>query len=235
MSGLATAKNGKGTGDIIRGLKPRLVIEPWTEGPKAKRDATQPTAEPKDNFQLVESLRAQRVIVNNVLDEAELLGRASPVPREAGALRAVAAEGMEGVFNLSAVKNLQTMCPDENHRYVFHGSANGLGAILPGVKVTTLGPPTLKQSEAIRKETASDQNEFWMLQTRTRSSGPCRRKTGSSSPLPAHRKADRDVHGCLRQRTSCAISLRARAGLCPELVPRERRNFWASSASSTRR
>jgi hypothetical protein len=34
---------------------------------------------------------------------------------------------------------------------------------LPGVKMHVLGPPTLKQSKAIRKMRSSDEVEFWML------------------------------------------------------------------------
>ena len=41
ISGFATAK-GKGTGDVIRSLKPALVVQPWTEDPKLGPKATGP-------------------------------------------------------------------------------------------------------------------------------------------------------------------------------------------------
>jgi hypothetical protein len=55
----------------------------------------------------------------------------------------------------------------KRHTYVYHGSKSGLESILPGVQVTVLGPPTLVQSDDIRKERREDQNEFWMLQAQT--------------------------------------------------------------------
>ncbi len=41
ISGFATAK-GKGTGDVIKGLKPSYVVQPWTEDPNLAPDATGP-------------------------------------------------------------------------------------------------------------------------------------------------------------------------------------------------
>jgi hypothetical protein len=35
--------------------------------------------------------------------------------------------------------------------------------VLPGVSVKVLGPPTLEQSDKIRKERATDKNQFWMI------------------------------------------------------------------------
>ena len=44
ISGFATKKNGKGSGDIIASCKPDVVLQPWTEHPKARVDAkTAPT------------------------------------------------------------------------------------------------------------------------------------------------------------------------------------------------
>jgi len=34
-------------------------------------------------------------------------------------------------------------------------------SLLPGVKCTVLGPPTLEQTDQIRKQRARDPNEFW--------------------------------------------------------------------------
>jgi len=43
LAGFATSPNGKGPGDVIRALKPDVVVQPWTEDPKAKPDAKRPT------------------------------------------------------------------------------------------------------------------------------------------------------------------------------------------------
>ena len=42
ISGFTTAKNGKGTGDIISALNPKVVVQPWTEDPSLAIDATGP-------------------------------------------------------------------------------------------------------------------------------------------------------------------------------------------------
>src|SRR3954469_15662277 len=42
IQGFTTSK-GHGTGDIIAGLKPDLIVQPWTEDPEAKRNATAAT------------------------------------------------------------------------------------------------------------------------------------------------------------------------------------------------
>src|SRR5262249_31017526 len=43
ISGFATNAAGTASGDIIASLKPDLVVQPWTEDPKAKPNATGPT------------------------------------------------------------------------------------------------------------------------------------------------------------------------------------------------
>jgi hypothetical protein len=68
--------------------------------------------------------------------------------------------GEKDLPNLSAVKNLQRM--GRRNRYVHYGEDSGLGSVLPGVTVHVLGPPTLRQSTAIRKKRAASRDEFWL-------------------------------------------------------------------------
>jgi len=68
--------------------------------------------------------------------------------------------GEQNLPNLSAVKNLQKIAR-RNH-YVHYGSDSGLERVLPGVTAHVLGPPTLQQSQAIRKQRAEDPGEFWL-------------------------------------------------------------------------
>ena len=42
ISGFETKKNGTGTGDVIRALKPDLVVQPWTEDSEARHDGHGP-------------------------------------------------------------------------------------------------------------------------------------------------------------------------------------------------
>ena len=68
--------------------------------------------------------------------------------------------GENNLPNLSAVKNLQKMA--RRNRYVHFGADSGLENLLPGVTAQVLGPPTLQQSQSIRKERSEDRGEFWL-------------------------------------------------------------------------
>ncbi len=150
ISGFARAR-GKGPGEIIRGLKPRLVIQPWTEDPKAATDATAPTR----------SLHVKTLA--QMQDMAGHLATVAKSLRGEGfrAMRAeLAAIGLDNISNRDAIENLQGMAPN---RFVHYGRSAGLGRILPGVKVTVLGPPTIDQTNTILKQRSRDADEFWHL------------------------------------------------------------------------
>ena len=162
ISGFSTTKAGKGTGDVIRKLNPDLVVQPWTEEPGAKTDARKPTAlaARKQGFALM--LSHMQDASAGLAEEAARLAATEPLKRNVPMFRRLQFAGEEGIKNLSAIKNLQQM--GKRHSYVYHGSKSGLETMLPGVKVTVLGPPTLEQSDAIKKERQVDQEQFWMLQ-----------------------------------------------------------------------
>lgn len=171
MSGFATNAKGTGPGDIIRSLKPTVVVQPWTEDPDAEKDAQQATtniaqglslANVNDKVAAVGMLLGMQAVSEGIVVEAERL-RASEQPGiRQRRFAHLAFHGEEGIKNASAVNNLRTM--GKRRAYVSHGSKSGLEALLPGVKVTVLGPPTLKQSSAIRSQRHKDAAEFWMLQ-----------------------------------------------------------------------
>lgn len=159
ISGFA-ARNGDGPGAIIRDLRPKLVIQPWTEDPDAARDADRPTR----------NLAPARARV------ARHLRMLADMNRYAGfALQA--AEHLKGrlladlrdqlaflgddnsLANRDAVTNLMTMAP--KRRYVYFGARSGLEPLLPGVAVRVLGPPTLAQTQAIARQRAVDKDQFW--------------------------------------------------------------------------
>jgi hypothetical protein len=95
--------------------------------------------------------------------------------RLSAAVSASAFIGEQNLPNLSAIKNLQRIAA-RNH-YVHYGSDSGLEAILPGVTIHVLGPPTLQQSQAIRKQRAEDPGEFWLVRA-------LRTLSDNSSPFP---------------------------------------------------
>jgi hypothetical protein len=159
ISGFATNKKGTASGDIIASLKPKVVVQPWTEDPKAKPDATKAkNAQPKAKALFVQSLADMNQFSASVLEELSQLKGA--VGKRL--LSQLAFLGEDNLKNLSAVENLMTM--GKKHAYVNYGSKSGLEGVLPGVKTHVLGPPTIEQSSAIRSMRKEDAAEFWHLQ-----------------------------------------------------------------------
>lgn len=157
LSGFTRQPDGKGTGDILRALKPDVVIQPWTEDPLAQADALTPSAKNDPGLATIRALANMHIFAAGVVKESRQLQGKLGAKR----LAQLAFLGEENLTNADAVKNLMTM---GKNFYVYHGSRSGLETVLPGVKIHVLGPPTLRQSSAIRQQRAKDADEFWQLQ-----------------------------------------------------------------------
>jgi hypothetical protein len=159
ISGFATKADGKGSGNVIRDLKPRVVVQPWTEAPEAPLDWIGPEDDVggKAFGRRLASLAAMQAVAGQAAAFAEAKGARLP--------KAIAEQlsfiGRDNISNLSAIENLQTM--GERNVFVFHGCDAGLAEVLPGIEVDVLGPPTLRQTETIRKQRSRDKDEFWQL------------------------------------------------------------------------
>lgn len=167
ISGFATNASKTATGNIIADCQPDVVIQPWTEDPKAKDKAKEATAvhalSPDKAF--LASLDNMHTVSASVLAEANHL-RSGLSLGLLDRLKFLAVDnaGDKEPANKSAIDNLNGMAKGRRGNfYVSFGSESGLEDVLPGVKTHVLGPPTLKQSEDILKE-ASVNKEFWMLQ-----------------------------------------------------------------------
>ncbi|HEX9670526.1 MAG TPA: MBL fold metallo-hydrolase [Thermoanaerobaculia bacterium] len=178
VSGFARKKGGNGSGDIIRSLKPDLVIQPWTEHPQLD-----PQAKGLGNFapadkQRVAALTDVQGFLRGVVSYATAARGWSPaLRRELGFL------GQNGLGNKSAVENLMTMATAKSgQKYVRFGSPLGLSKVLPGVKVTVLGPPTIEQQTTVEKQRREDTTEFWHLFAAAAPQPPGARGKG---PFPA--------------------------------------------------
>ncbi len=153
VSGFSTRSDGTGSGDIIRSLKPDVVIQPWTEDPNAKPDARRATRVSQAGRAMVAMLDDLHSVASAVQQQAKGLSPRSGLRRQLEFL------GETNLANRSAVENLMSM--GKTRRYVNFGAGSGLR--LPGVRVRVLGPPTLEQSETIRKQRHKDESEFWHL------------------------------------------------------------------------
>ena len=158
ISGFETKSGGKGTGDTIRSLKPKLVVQPWTEDPKLGIKATGPKNGGLGigTGQHVAALSLMQRVAGETLRASKSTGYFdSSLKQQLSFL------GENNLANASAVKNLMTMAKND---YVFSGKATKLQDLLPGVKVHVLGPPTVDQTDTIKKQRSKDPDEFWQFQ-----------------------------------------------------------------------
>jgi hypothetical protein len=134
------------------------VLQPWTEHPKARTNATQAPSNLTSNKAFVQALGDMHAISAAVLAEAgrrkSMLGAAT--------LKELEFIGKDNLSNMSAVENLMRM--GKRNYYLNYGSKSGLESVLPGVKIRVLGPPTLKQSSEIKIQRSKDEAEFWQFQ-----------------------------------------------------------------------
>jgi hypothetical protein len=184
-------KNGKASGDIIRALQPDVVIQPWTEHPKLGTQATGLGQFGVADHQQVVALRD----VGRFLQAVASFARSAP----RGWSRAIRTElaflGELGIGNQSAVENLMTMAvAKKGQKYVRFGSPAGLGAVLPGVKVSVIGPPTIEQLADVQQQRRKDAAEFWHILAAAPPRAP---KASSKGPFPA-RHAMKHVPGYAR-------------------------------------
>ena len=180
ISGFKTNKEGTATGNIIASCNPDLVVQPWTEDPKAKRNAISFAAAHKSQSKtFLASLDNMHAISSSILAESKHLG--SGLNKNLiGQLKFLAAdnEGEKDLSNKSAIDNLNEMAKKRlGNFYVSFGGESGLEQVLPGVKTHVLGPPTLKEAKRGLSEAFEDP-EFWMLHARA--GGPVR---GEDAPL----------------------------------------------------
>jgi len=180
ISGFATGSGGPSSGAIIKALNPDVVVQPWTEKLSLAEDALGPKG--SQGF-------AHRAAARNLNQmqqaAAQVVDALDTHPRRFS--QALAARmrfiGEDNISNVSAVKNLASM--GRKQVYTFHEGPSGLEAVLPGIKTHVLGPPTLRQSEAIKKQRAKDPDEFWHLQFKRLAAGGA--QTGYGDPVfPNH-------------------------------------------------
>jgi hypothetical protein len=191
ISGFATGAKSA-TGNLIAACNPDFVIQPWTEDPRAKPNALEATL-----MEGGQSLSAEKHFLHTLEHMHAVAGVALDAARSVATFDVRAGEalsflGEDNLQNRKAVDNLATMGSAQvKRRYAKFGDELGLEKVLPGVKVRVLGPPSLKQSETIRKQRDSDPTEFWQLQERAWSvfGREARARRSGSRPIFGGRKA----------------------------------------------
>ena len=125
ISGFATNAQGTASGNVIASLKPKLVLQPWTEHPKVAVDATGPAfAGPNGGGKgFAQALVGMQKFANRVTQFAvsEAGKRLSPAVREQ-----LSFIGQNNLSNLSAVQNLMNMGQGAKGEYLYFGARTKL-------------------------------------------------------------------------------------------------------------
>ena len=158
-------------GDVIQGLRPKLVIQPWTEDPVIPEDATGPAARGSSRGARGLSLGDVKLGLRRLELAAQQVVEALPqLEARKGVTRTtreqILAIGMNNIANREAVENIQKL--SGLHRYLAFGDILDLSAVLPHVTVDVLGPPTLDQSSDVAKMAQVNPVEFWHLAASSR-------------------------------------------------------------------
>ena len=190
ISGFARTPSGKGSGAVIAECKPDVVIQPWTEDPKAKTDDKAPTKGGTSRMAFTAGLDA----MHRVAEQAAKVGKNPPPTMSRAIAGQLSFIGEDNMKNLSAVRNLMEMGRRKGAKAVFahHKSRSGLETKLEGVVVTVLGPPTLAQTDKIGSM-AKSHPEFWTLLGGSKSVQKMKiAHTDSAGPVPAEARWFRD-------------------------------------------
>lgn len=160
ISGFSDAGGKDSPGAIIASCKPEIVIQPWTENPDARANATSApllakTKKASEKRLFFASLAAMQAVAEEVVNLAPRWRGAS------GRITALDKLAANNTRNPDAVRNLRKM-GKKPPRFLQYGSVSGLEnpKILPGVKVRVLGPPTLKEQNI--KKYAKKSDEYWL-------------------------------------------------------------------------
>jgi L-ascorbate metabolism protein UlaG (beta-lactamase superfamily) len=197
ISGFGTTGATGGSGKIIRDLRPRLVLQPWTEDPDARADAKQATTASGTSKGFVGSL----AIMNDIAGRVQRLADGNPTWMSAAVRKELSFLGADNIANRSAIDNLIAMGeqPGAKARYLRYGAKTGLESLLPGVKVHVLGPPDLTQTDSIRKMRSKDKDQFWhfvrgavSLRAAAQAPGPGSKTKAKRQPVPIEGRWFRD-------------------------------------------
>jgi hypothetical protein len=187
ISGFSRTKGGKGPGDIIAKMKIKRVVQPWTEHPKTKANSKSAPSV------LAVAGPGAKSLSSAVTDASDAVGHEIArllstrlAPQVRGVLLDAKHQVVHSLKNQKMVDGLRALATQAGKKggaYVSAGQSPGLGALLPGVKVTVLGPPTLEQ---VKKETLkyapNTSPEYWLrLRSEMRASERVSRARGGVS------------------------------------------------------
>lgn len=140
---------------------PTLVVRPWTEDPEADERFTGEEGDAPGEASLG-FVRALRDADAFAAAAAETIAP----PGSQGLRRQLHMMAFDQVSNPAAVAQLDAWAKPDRGEHLHHGCPTRLESLLPGVRITVLGPPTIEQHPQVTRMRDVDQEEFWMLYRR---------------------------------------------------------------------
>ena len=156
ISGFGSSKSG----DLIEALQPEVVVQPWTEAPGLATDATAPRAPRSGGAALVNTMNDMHAFAAGARAEGLRLKESNKFPGLVA--DRLAFLGETNLKNAAAVTRLMGM-GKRNAIYTKFGDDLTDDSLLPGVRISVLGPPTLAQAPSIARQARTDADEFWHL------------------------------------------------------------------------
>lgn len=176
------------SGRVIAGLKPDLVVQPWTEDPELEPDATAPIVIEPDGasgpMALVKSLGSMQALADSIARDGTRLAGVRGLSKTMAA--SVQFLGETNIKNRPAVKNLIAMGEAAEHGAVYasFGCELPVNELFPKVSIEVLGPPTLDQSPGIASMASRQAQEYWHMSSQRAT----RTRNGDAKPLFPARK-----------------------------------------------
>jgi len=140
---------------------PTLVLRPWTEDPDAD-ESFRGGASGTPGKASLGFVRALRDADTFAAAAAETIAP----PGSQGLRRQLHLMAFDQVSNPAAIAQLDAWAAPDRGEYLHHGRSTRLESLLPGVRITVLGPPTIEQHPQVARMRDVDQEEFWMLYRR---------------------------------------------------------------------
>lgn len=142
------AFGNKDAGEVLAGLKPRLVVRPWTEDPKADPNTESPDAA------LLDNLRRGQSTAGRLVSASTAAGR--------GTRSDLFKLALDEVSNAAAIARLDRMAAANRGVYLHvRQQPRRLSAVLPNVGVSVLGPPRPRDWPAVARQ-AANSKEYWL-------------------------------------------------------------------------
>lgn len=149
------------SGPLTEQLKPKLVMRPWTDDPKAPADAEAPGRGLDARRRLFAGIQAGQELAAAIRGKAQEDGRVDLRSTEGQ----LAVEAEDQVKNAEAIARLDDFAKNSHRHgiYASFGTKVPFEDFIPGVSCDVLGPPTIEESDrAVLRQRENDPGEFWL-------------------------------------------------------------------------